>query len=288
MFEKTLVIGAGFLGNCIYTHLKKTENKVIKTHFQENNNSIKLDVRDEYQIEKIICKTKPDLIINCSANTNVELLETNLDEAISVNATGARNIAKIANKQKIRMIQISTDSVFDGKDKMYTEEDSPNPINNYAKSKLMGEKYVQETTENYVIIRTNFYGVDVNNNKLFSWILKNLQERNRINGFVDVIFTPVEVNNLSDIILDISTKKYCGLIHCASNESINKYQFAIEIAKNFNLDQNLIKKSSIDDFLDFKAKRPKNTTLSNNKMKKISNIAILECQSWLKQLKKSK
>ena len=190
----------------------------------------------------------------------------------------------IAQRHKIKLIHISTDSVFDGKQGRYSENDTPYPCNIYAKSKLRGEEFVKEFSENYVIIRTNFYGYDKKNRFLFNWILSMLKQKKKFIGFDDVIFTPLEVSNLSKMILEISTKNYVGLIHLASDDAISKYQFALMVADIFKLKKELITKGSVDD-INFVANRPKNTSLVNKKAKGLLNTPIISLFDWLNIIK---
>jgi len=140
--EKVLVIGGGFLGSHISESFKAAGFQTYESHFQQSFNGIKIDVRNFDLIKKAISKLTPDYIVNCAALVDIDFLEQNPDLAFSVNSDGAKNIAKIANEYKIRLIHISTDSVFDGEKEMYSENDKTNPINIYAQSKEKGEQLV--------------------------------------------------------------------------------------------------------------------------------------------------
>ena len=105
-----------------------------------------------------------------------------------------------------------------------------------------------------------------------------------ISGFDDVIFAPLEVSNLSKMILEISTKNYVGLIHLASDDAISKYQFALMVADIFKLKKELITKGSVDD-INFVANRPKNTSLVNKKAKRLLNTPITSLFDWLNVIK---
>ena len=286
MAEKALVIGSGFLGTHIIDILKNNGINTVGTHFNLNNDGImKVDVRNINSINDCVAKIKPDLIINCAAITQLDFLEKNPQLAFSVNADGAKNVATVSKRNKIRLVHISTDGVFNGKRGMYSEEDIPNPINVYAKSKAEGEKLVRENSDNHVIIRTNFYGFDKNDRFLFNWILHMLKQHKQIIGFSDVIFTPLEVSNLSEMIKEISMKSYCGIIHLASDEILSKYQFALRIAEIFELNKDLIKGGSVDDYKDFVAKRPKNTSLINKKARQLMKTQIISLSEWLMTMK---
>jgi len=274
MSKKILVIGTGFLGRYLLRELNSSNIQSYGTSFnQSTQDKFKVDIRNIDSIKKCILQLKPDTIINCAANVDLDFLEKNEKQAIAINAIGAKNLALVANQNDIRLIHISTDGIFDGKKGNYSEEDVPNPINVYGKSKLMGEQKIKENSNNYVIIRTNFFGNNEQGKHLLNWILTTLKQKKQLIGFDDILFTPLEISNLCMMIRDITMKNIHGIIHLASDETISKYQFAIEVANVFELDKNLIKKGSVED-LKLIAKRPKNTSLSNKKVKKFVSVHI--------------
>jgi dTDP-4-dehydrorhamnose reductase len=278
MSKKILVIGKGFLGSNIFSMLNGAKIDVLGTHYQKSTPI--LDIMDPCSIEKITNAFKPDIIINCAALTNLEQIESNSKKAYLVNAYGVKNIADVCKRNKIKMIHISTDSVFDGTQGMYSESDIPNPVNEYAKSKKLGEDFVKNILDDYIIIRTNFYGFNSEENFLFNWVLKNLKNKQPIIGFSDVMFNPLEIRNLINMIYELMNKDFMGIIHLASNEVISKYEFIIEVAKILNLDSELIVKGNIKNS-NLIAKRPLNTSLSNQQAKKILKTQPLSLKNWL-------
>ncbi len=278
MSKKILVIGKGFLGSNIFSMLNGAKIDVLGTHYQKSTPI--LDIMDPCSIEKITNVFKPDIIINCAALTNLEQIESNSKKAYLVNAYGVKNIADVCKRNKIKMIHISTDSVFDGTQGMYSESDIPNPVNEYAKSKKLGEDFVKNILDDYIIIRTNFYGFNSEENFLFNWVLKNLKNKQPIIGFSDVMFNPLEIRNLINMIYELMNKDFMGIIHLASNEVISKYEFIIEVAKILNLDSELIVKGNIKNS-NLIAKRPLNTSLSNQQAKKILKTQPLSLKNWL-------
>ena len=105
-------------------------------------------------------------------------------------------------------------------------------------------------------------------------------------GFDDVFFNPLEITNLSEMIIELSNSNFTGIINLASDKVISKYQFAMDVAKIFDLNSKLIIKGSIDDF-EFIAKRPKNTSLSNRKAKRILKTKIISIQDSLNKIKEN-
>ncbi|MFZ0183902.1 MAG: SDR family oxidoreductase [Nitrosotalea sp.] len=274
MAEKILIIGLGFLGNTIFQQAPKFNVKPFGTH------KLDLDICSIESIEKTVEKTQPDCIINCAALTNLDQIESSPTAAYAVNSQGAKNVAIVSLKKKIKLIHISTDSVFDGKKGMYDENDLPNPINEYAKSKKIGEDFIREIYGDAIMVRTNFYGNNQEGKFLFNWILKNLQQKKSITGFDDVIFNPLEIENLSAMIIELTNKDLGGLIHLSSDEIMSKYQFAKKIAHTMQLDENLIKMGKVEE-ANFIAKRPLNTSLSNKKARKILETRPVTLEEWL-------
>ena len=121
-------------------------------------------------------------------------------------------------------MHVSSDAVFDGDKGMYEEYDEINPINIYAKSKAYGEKLISENLENYVIVRTNFYGFHDQGKFLFNWILSKLKNNEEFPAFNDVFFNPLEVTNLSKLIYQLSEKDFSGILHLSSDEIFSKFE----------------------------------------------------------------
>ena len=273
MIQRILVIGTGFLGQQILLDATNFKKNVLGTSLSSTNSMMKLDIRKIDSISNCISEFEPDMIINCAANVNLDFLENNPDLAFSINSEGAKNVALVAKKKCIKLVHISTDGVFDGAKGMYSENDSPNPINVYGKSKFLGEKLIQENLEDHIIIRTNFYGINQKNTGLLNWIIQRLSDGERIIGFDNIIFNPLHVSDLSKLILEIAQSDYRGVLHLASNDVLSKFEFAVKVADIFHLNKNLITKGTSND-IDLIATRPRNTSLSNKKSQKILNAKI--------------
>ncbi len=282
MVKSILVIGSGFLGNAICNESSKSKIKTVGTHFK--NKGTFVDITKIDSIEKLVQREEPDVIYNCAALTNIDEIEIDPKHAYSVNAYGAKNIATISSKYGCKLIHISTDSVFDGKKGFYSEEDQTNPINEYAKSKKLGEDFVKDFAKNFVIVRTNFYGRNNAEKFLFNWILNNLKNKKSFTAFDDVLFNPLEINNLAEMLIKLSEVSFNGVIHISSDQIISKYDFAQLIAEKLNLDKNLIKKGSINE-ANLHALRPLNTSLNNSKTKSLLTTRIISLEEWLLQVK---
>ncbi len=280
--KKILIIGQGSLGYYIKKQAILEGYDVLGTyHNTKEIDSLFLNVCDINSIEDIIKNENPDYAINCAARGDVDYLETHSEDAFNVNTLGAENVAKILHENKIRLVHISTDSIFDGIKGNYSEEDQPNPVNVYAQSKYEGEKKVSQISSNHLIIRTNFYGLYPNGRYFFNWILDNIKQKKSFLGFTDIIFSPLDVSTVSKMITESLEINYNGVLHFASDCSISKYDFIKNILDYFNL-KNPLSKGSIDS-QKLIACRPKNTSLNNLKSKDLLTIEIPSFLDWIKE-----
>ena len=189
---------------------------------------------------------KPDFIIHCAALTNVDYCEDRPDEAYNQNVLASVNIAEIAKRIGAHLIHISTDSVFDGEEGNYKEEDTPNPINVYGKTKLEAERQILSVHPHSCIVRTNIYGWNKRDKfSLAEWMLNKLTNNEELRGLNDIYFSPILVNDLTEVLFELQERRHEGIIHIAGRETCSKLDFAYRIAEVFDLDKSLIKPVSI-------------------------------------------
>lgn len=245
--------------DCFVVGFDKAVNPYLSTDHQVIG-----DLTDLKFLSSSLDKINPDVIIHCAAIVNVDECETNKSMAETLHCDVTGILARYKNGFT-RFIHISTDSVFDGQKGNYTEEDIPNPINYYAKTKRYGEIAVLENNHNAVVIRTNIYGFHLETGKsLVEWAINNLRQGKSISGFTDVYFNPVYTKQLGEVIKEIIPAKYFkGILNVSSKEYSSKYEFLLRIARQFNFNTDLIIKNSVKKF-QFLAPRPINTTLNTN------------------------
>jgi dTDP-4-dehydrorhamnose reductase len=159
--ERVCIVGAdGLLGRCLCNRYGGRTDPIFTFNHKE------LDITDELAVRSMIREIQPKVLINAAAYTNVDGCETNFDEAFQVNGEGPGNLARACERFDCKLIHISTDYVFDGKKNApYVEDDTPNPINAYGDSKLLGENLVRvHHPKNHLIIRTSWlYAAHGNN-----------------------------------------------------------------------------------------------------------------------------
>jgi len=268
---KVGITGAsGMLGSALITHLSKSYRVFATSRGRGvEGKNIKWDC---FNLTDIILLTewletiRPDVVIHCAAITNVDLCEDNVKLATKLHIETTELIANFLDSYGGRLIYISTDSVFDGeKQGAYSESDLVNPLNVYAKTKMMGEKSVQ-SMNNGLVLRTNIIGwTQEGKTSFFEWVVDRLNDNMSLNLFYDVYFSPLTVYDLSFIIEKIIEKPILGLYHCGSSDIISKYDFGKKMAEIFQLSDTNINRVSFDS-VDFKASRPKNMALNSGKL----------------------
>lgn len=227
---------------------------------------IKADLLLPGAVERLVEETRPDWVINCAALALVDACEANPSLAYSLNVELPRQLAKHVARGGARMVHVSTDAVFDGQKGGYTEEDAPNPLGVYARTKLEGERAVMEANPEALIARVNLFGWSLSGKRsLAEWFFYNLQAGNPVKGFTDVYFCPLLANDLAQLFLRMLQVGLKGLYHVVSSECLSKYAFGVELARRFELDQGLIAPAPVSQGGLLAARSPR-LTLSSAKL----------------------
>ena len=228
-----------------------------------------LDITNRDQVSTFFTKQQFDYCINCAAYTNVEQSEVQPHLAYKVNTKAVKILAEECKNYSVILIHISTDYVFDGKaNQPYKEEDQTNPINEYGKSKLAGELEVKTVLDDFFIIRTSWLYSRYGHN-FVKTIIKKIQENGELKIITSQVGTPTSCDELSQFIIFLirtSSKSY-GIYHFSSHGQTTWYDFALEIAKQFE-SYDTDKISPIETF-ETKAERPNYSVLSNHKSNQI-------------------
>ena len=201
-----------------------------------------VDLLDTQNALAVIAEERPQAIINCAAVADLNLAERNPDLTYRLNSEIPGVLAESAADWEIPFVHISTDAVFDGSKGNYREEDLPNPLSTYAKSKLLGEKSVAQANQDALIARVVFFGWSLSGKRSLSeFFFSNLQAENTIQGFIDTFFCPLYVEDLAEILLEMVDLDLAGVYHVVSPVGLSKYDFGVRIAKKFGFDPALIK-----------------------------------------------
>ena len=231
MSKKILVTGCnGQLGRAINQEYEGSGAVFLNTDVAEGENVTALDITRIDEVLELVEKEKPDVIINCAAHTNVDACETQWDAAYRINALGPRNLSIAAEKAGAKMIHVSTDYVFEGNAKKpYTEFDAPNPVSAYGKTKLEGEKFVQQFSSRFFIFRTAWLYGDGKN--FVKTMLRLSETHDEVSVVCDQLGSPTSAAELAKAIRHFEQTENYGLYHATCEGDTNWAQFTEEIFK---------------------------------------------------------
>ncbi len=266
--------GKGLLGTSITPFFKKRFD-VVSLDIDE------WDITDREAGEAIVAREKPDALINCAAVTDVDGCEDSKELAEKVNSRGAAILADICSKQGIRLVHISTDYVFDGaKGFPYTEEDTPNPISFYGKTKLWGEEQVLAKAPASLIIRSQWlYGEG--GQHFISKILKTARERGSLQVVDDQRGSPTYAMDVAGPLAILIANKESGIYHISNSGSCTWYELAQEVFSTLRMDVRVAPISS--QTLNRKATRPAYSVFDIKKVERATGVIMRSWQEALRE-----
>jgi dTDP-4-dehydrorhamnose reductase len=203
---------------------------------------VQCDITRRADVRVVVEQFVPNVIINAAAFTDVDRCEIDKEACWRINVEGVENLLYAAKKVHARFVQVSTDYVFDGSRGLYTEEDVPQPLGYYGRSKLAAENAVRASELRHSIVRTQvLYGTGRSVRPNFAlWLLKNLSEGQAVRVVTDQIGSPTLVDDLAAGIAKIVELGKDGLYHVAGSEVISRFDFAHELCRVFGFDPALL------------------------------------------------
>ena len=271
---KFLVTGsAGLVGRQVVKDLSET-HEVFSCYNKskpEHGNIIKMDLLNHEMISNVMSEKKPDVVIHLGAMTAVDLCDTQQDNALKINSQATEILAKECSKINSFMVYVSTDYVFNGNSGLYKENDTTDPLGFYAKSKLLGEKSIQNFSSDWCIARTSsIFGLHPTKKSFPIWVIENLKKQKQIDVLSDQFTSPTYVPNLSKMLIEISERHLNGIFHVAGATKISRYEMASIISDKLNFNEKLLRKILINE-LKLEAPRPKDSSLDISKATSILN-----------------
>jgi dTDP-4-dehydrorhamnose reductase len=202
----------------------------------------KADITRRQEIKRIIEEFEPEVIINTAAITNVDSCETDRESAWKVNVTGVENIVQTAKLTGAKVVQLSTDYVFDGKAGPYSEVDRPNPVSYYGRTKLASENIITTSGIPYTIVRTMvLYGTGYAVKSNFAlWLMKELRDDRPVRVVDDQVGNPTLADDLAYAILKAIELDRTGIYHVSGPDLVSRYEFAVTLARVFHYGKKLI------------------------------------------------
>ena len=223
-----------------------------------------MDITDQASVNKVIREVFPDAVIHCAAYTAVDAAEENEELCRRVNAEGPRNIATVCRELDIKMLQISTDYVFDGSgDNFWKPEDPCVPQSVYGRTKYEGELAVRELLDKYFVVRIA-WAFGINGKNFVKTMLKLAETHDTIRVVNDQFGSPTYTYDLARLLVDmIQTDKY-GIYHATNEGTCSWYEFACAIFREAGAKVNVVPVTTAE--YGAKAKRPANSRMDNGKL----------------------
>ena len=256
---KVLVTGTkGQLGYDVVNELEKRGHTAVAVDIEE------MDITDAVSVERVITEAEVEAVIHCAAYTAVDAAEDNVEICRRVNAEGTKNIAKVCKKLDLKMIYISTDYVFDGEgESPWEPDDERHPLNVYGQTKYEGELAVEKYLEKYFIVRIAWV-FGVNGKNFIKTMLKLSETHEELNVVDDQVGSPTYTYDLAVLLVDMVESDKYGRYHATNEGLCTWYEFAKEIFRQAGVEVKVNPVTS--DMFPAKAKRPKNSRMSKEKL----------------------
>ena len=256
---KVLVTGTkGQLGYDVVNELEKRGHTAVAVDIEE------MDITDAVSVERVITEAEVEAVIHCAAYTAVDAAEDNVEICRRVNAEGTENIAKVCKKLDLKMIYISTGYVFGGEgERPWEPDDERHPLNVYGQTKYEGELAVEKYLEKYFIVRIAWV-FGVNGKNFIKTMLKLSETHEELNVVDDQVGSPTYTYDLAVLLVDMVESDKYGRYHATNEGLCTWYEFAKEIFRQAGVEVKVNPVTS--DMFPAKAKRPKNSRMSKDKL----------------------
>ncbi len=275
---RILITGSnGLLGQKIVYQLLNAKEVFLATSLGVNRNDAcptdhycAMDITNQVDIERVMKDFQPTHVIHTAAMTNVDACELDPPTCESINVDAVRYLAHACQKNGVHFQLLSTDFVFDGEKGNYSEEDDPNPLSVYAKSKVEGEKIVSSLTNlSYSIVRTIIVygtGQNLSRSNIVLWAKEALQKGQELTIIDDQFRAPTWADDLAWACIGICRLNEHGIFHISGPETMSIFALVERIAKHYQLPMSQVKRTDSSS-LNQPAVRPPKTGFDLSKAK---------------------
>lgn len=248
-----------------------------------------IDVSQSGDVDRAVDEVLPDAIIHAAAMANLDSAAADPQRARQVNVEGTRNVARAAARIGARLVYLSTDLVFDGEHAPYREEVEPKPILTYGRSKLEGERAALEIAPCCVVRSALLFGWSQTAAACFTEVmLRRLREGHRVKLFADEFRTPLWVDALCEILLELAERReLAGVYHAAGTERLSRYEFGRRTCEAFGLPVELLDQSTRDQ-VPSREPRPRDCSLDTTKLRAAIGTPIPSVEEALERMRRER
>lgn len=285
------IIGTGLSG---LVGSRITELLGSSYEFEDISRKTGTDITNNTDVRSRMEYSDASIVLHMAAFTNVDGAEEQKDlgeesDVWEINVIGTENVIQAAEETGKKLIFVSTDFVFDGKETPtggYTEEDMPHPINWYAKTKYEAELRVQQAQTPWIITRIAYpYRAAYEKNDFFRAIKGRLEQHQSVAAIADHIYCPTFIDDIAGGLDALIQNDAMGIYHMTGGEALSPYDATLEIAKVFGLDTSLISSTTRAEYFKGKADRPFDLSMNNAKIKSLG-VNMKSFQEGLETIKK--
>jgi dTDP-4-dehydrorhamnose reductase len=287
---KLLITGAsGLLGTKLVELALKARHEVSSVyneHPTKGSEAVRVELRDAEAVRSMLTSRAPDVVIHTASITDVDFCERSPSLAMDINGKATGIIADVCRELSIFLVYVSSDYVFDGQTGHYGEEDRPNPINAYGRSKLLGERMVSDYAGDYCTTRTSvLFGCGREHRSNFgTWLLEQLTTGQNVSVINGQYASPTLSTHLARMLLEVAEKRITGIIHLAGADRMNRYEFAVRFAQEFGFNAALVVPISADPTR-WHARRPTDSSLNVERAIRLLDMKPMTVDDELREFK---
>lgn len=282
--------GTGLLGFDLLQRMPPHWDVVVTLHRNQalprrgsNITTVALDLTDRQRVVATVANIRPDAVVHTASLGDLDYCEHHREEAWAVNVVATRGLLEACREFDPLFVFTSTIYVFDGRNPPYDEEADPNPLSYYARTKVEAEELVLQLSRRPVILRPmTMYGWHHprQRSNCVTWLLRKLTHGEAVKVVNDLFNNHLWVGDASQAVLAVIRRQACGVFHLGGSETLSRYELSLKVADIFGFDQGMISPVTSDYFPSL-APRPRDTTCTIDKLRKVLGIVPLSLECGL-------
>jgi dTDP-4-dehydrorhamnose reductase len=281
--KKYLVLGAsGLLGTKLLNFFPQSHGTFFENRTKSSKDISFLDVTDKNSFRLLLERVRPDVVINCTGFTKVDLCEQFPEKCWKLNSWHPLQIAQECGARSIKYVHISTDHFLNLRDIKLKESDKAVAINQYGFSKLSAESFIHEADKHSLIIRSNFFHFNLHSPKTFlDHLINGVRRKKVFYSFSDVFLTPISTLQLATYIEELVNIDVTGIVNIASSEVLSKFDFHNSVLKEMNTPSDFHLPVLLDS-VELHAQRPRYMALDNSLLERSLGVKVPSIYDMIK------
>lgn len=281
--KKYLVLGAsGLLGTKLLSFFPQSHGTFFENRTRGSKDISFLDVTDKNSFRLLLERVRPDVVINCTGFTKVDLCEQFPEKCWKLNSWHPLQIAQECSARAVKYVHISTDHFLNLRDIKLKESDKAVAINQYGFAKLSAESFIRDANKHSLIIRSNFFHFNLHSPKTFlDHLIDGIRQKKVFYSFSDVFFTPISTLQLATYIEELVNIDVAGIINIASSEVLSKFDFHNAVLKEMTAPSDFHLPVLLDS-VELHAQRPRYMALDNSLLERSLGVKVPSVYDMIK------